>query len=70
MSSTSTIIGHILPDPLNFLLTVQRVSLNKQKIEKLEGIDTFNLKINFETGFLEFRDFQNEIKFISINFLK
>jgi hypothetical protein len=69
MSNASTTdIGHISSDPLNFLLTVQRVTLNKQKIEKLEGIDTFDLKINFETGFLEFRDFQNEIKFISINF--
>ena len=54
----SRLLAHSL-EPQKSVFSAQRVLLNKQKI------DTFNLRINFETGFLEFRDFHNEIKFIS-----
>ena len=60
----SRLLAHSL-EPQKSVFSAQRVLLNKQKIEKMEEIDTFNLRINFETGFLEFRDFHNEIKFIS-----
>ena len=45
--------------------SVSRVFLNKPKIENLEDGKYFHLRINSETGFLEFWDFNNKIKFMS-----